>query len=93
MPPDSSSAFLDDACGRGNVTAEVKKSFPDLPVLAIDSSAGMLEAVNRKTKKHDWKNVTTRLLDAGNLHGTPTLRDPAFQRALYPDHRLPPAHV
>ncbi|KAF7513138.1 hypothetical protein GJ744_010534 [Endocarpon pusillum] len=69
LPPNSSSAVLDDGCGLGTVTAEVKKSFPDLSVLAIDSAAGMLEAVNRKAKKHDWKNVTTRLLDGGNLHG------------------------
>ncbi|ERF74246.1 hypothetical protein EPUS_03436 [Endocarpon pusillum Z07020] len=67
LPPDSSSAVLDDACGIGTVTAEVKKSFPDISVLAIDSSAGMLKAYNRKAKKHDFKNVTTRLLDGGNV--------------------------
>ena len=76
LPPNSSSAVLDDGCGIGTVTAEVKKSFPDLPILAIDSSAGMLEALNRKAKKHDWTNVSTRLLDGGNLTGTPTLHDP-----------------
>lgn len=76
MPPNSSSAVLDDGCGLGTVTAEVKKSLPDLPVLAIDSSAGMLEVVNRKVKKHDWKNVETKLLDGGDLTGTIILHDP-----------------
>ena len=60
LPPTSSSAILDDGCGTGTVTAEVKKAYPDLSVLAIDISAGMLDAVNRQAKKHDWKNVTTR---------------------------------
>ncbi len=69
LPPSSSSIVLDDGCGLGTVTAEVKKSFPDLSVLAIDSSAGMLEAVERKAKKHDWKNVETKLLDGGDLNG------------------------
>lgn len=69
LPPSSSSTVLDDGCGLGTVTAEVKKSFPDLSVLAIDSSAGMLEVVERKAKKHDWKNVETKLLDGGDLSG------------------------
>lgn len=67
---------LDDGCGIGTVTAEVKKSFPDLSVVAIDSSAGMLDAFNRKAKKHDWKNVETKLLDGGDLTGTRILHDP-----------------
>lgn len=71
LPPDSSSTVFDDACGIGTVTAEVKKHFPEIPVLAIDSSAGMLKVYNRKAKKHGFKNVKTRLLDGGNLTGTP----------------------
>lgn len=71
LPPDSSSKVFDDACGIGSVTAEVKKSFPDIPVLAIDSSAGMLKVFDRKVKKHDLKNVEARLLDGGNLTGIP----------------------
>ena len=58
-----------DACGSGTVTIEVKKRFPDIPVLAIDSSAGMLEVLNRKIQHHDFKNVTTKHLDAGDLTG------------------------
>ena len=67
---------LDDGCGLGTVTAEVKKSFPDLSIVAIDSSAGMLDVVNRKAKKHDWKNVDTKLLDGGDMTGTHILHDP-----------------
>ena len=77
LPPDSSSKVFDDACGIGTVTAEVKKSFPEVPVLAIDSSAGMLEVYNRKAKKHGFKNVESRLLDGGNLTGTPPPQCPA----------------
>ena len=76
LPPNPSSAVLDDGCGLGTVTAEVKKSFPDLPIVAIDSSAGMLDVVNRKAKKHDWKNVVTKLLDGGDMTGTSILHDP-----------------
>ena len=76
VTPDSSSVVLDDGCGLGTVTAEVKKSFPDIPVIASDSAAGMLKAVDRKAKKHDWKNVDTKLLDGGDLTGTSILHDP-----------------
>ena len=69
VPPSSSSVVLDDGCGLGTVTAEVKKSFPDVPVVAIDSAAGMLNNLDRKAKKHAWKNVETKLLDGGNMTG------------------------
>ena len=69
LPPKSSSKVLDDGCGLGPVTAEVKKSFPDISVLAIDSSAGMLKSVDQRAKKHGWSNIETRLLDGGNLTG------------------------
>lgn len=84
LPPNSSSAALDSGCGLGTVTAEIKKSFPDLSVLAIDSSAGMLKAVDRKTKEKNWKNVLTRLLDGRDLTGTPILHK--SQRALHSDY-------
>ena len=74
VPPDSSSKVFDDACGIGTVTAEVKKHYPDIPVLAIDSSAGMLEVFNRKVKKHGLKDVEARLLDGGKLTGMFCLR-------------------
>ena len=75
VPPTSSSAVLDDGCGLGIVTVEVKKSFSDVHVLATDFSAGMLEAVNRKAERHGWKNVETKLLDGGDLTGTNILHD------------------
>ena len=62
---------LDDGCGLGTVTAEVKKSFPDVPVTAVDSAAGMLKALHRKAEKHDWKSVETKLLDGGDMTGKP----------------------
>ena len=67
---------LDDGCGLGTVTVEVKKSFPDLDIIAVDSSAGMLEVVNRKAKEHGWNNVVTKLLDGGDMTGTRILHDP-----------------
>lgn len=36
----------------------------------------MLEVVNRKAKKHGWKNVETKLLDGGDLNGASILHDP-----------------
>ena len=71
---------LDDGCGLGTVTAEVKKSFPDLSIVAIDFSAGMLDVVNRKAKRHDWKNVVTKLLDGGDMKGTHILHDPLLNK-------------
>ena len=76
MPPKPSSVVLDDGCGKGTVTAEVKKTFPDLSIVATDSSAGMLDAFNRHAKEHHWKNVETKLLDGGDLTGTPIPHDP-----------------
>lgn len=70
LPPDSDSKFLDDACGIGTVTVEVKKLFPDAHILATDNAAGMLDIYNKKVEKHGYKNVTARLLDAGHLKGT-----------------------
>ena len=55
------------------MTAAVKQSFPDLSIVAVDSSAGMLDAFNRKAKKHGWKNVETKLLDGGDMTGTHVL--------------------
>lgn len=66
---------LDDGCGLGTVTAEVKKSFPDLPVVVIDSSAGILEVIDYKAKELNWKNIVIKLLDGGDLTGTLILRD------------------
>ena len=63
------------------MTAEIKKSFPDISVLAVDNSTGMLEAVERNARKHDWKNVETKLLDGGDLSGIlilPRPSQPAF---------------
>ena len=78
VPPNSSSTVLDDGCGVGSVTAEIKKSFPELKIVAIDSSAGMLDALNRKGKKHGWKNVEKKLLDGGDMTGTHVLHYPLF---------------
>lgn len=69
VPPGDSSTVFDDATGIGTVTAEVKKHFPDVPVIAIDSSAGMLKALDHKIQHHGLKNVTTKLLDADDLKG------------------------
>ena len=70
LRPDPSSRFLDDGCGRGTATLEVKKSYPDASVVAVDNAAGMLEHFDERVKKHDWKNVSTKQLDGGDLTGT-----------------------
>ena len=70
---------LDDGCGLATVTAEVKKSFPDLDIVVVDSSAAMLDVVNRKAKEHGWKNVVTKIMDSGDLTGTRILHDPPLK--------------
>ena len=72
VPPNSSPTALDDGCGLGTVTAELKESFPNLPVVATDSSAGMIDVVDRKAEEHGWKNVDAKVLDGGDLTGTRT---------------------
>ncbi|CAD6585713.1 MAG: hypothetical protein ASARMPREDX12_002100 [Alectoria sarmentosa] len=67
VPPNSSPTALDDGCGLGTVTAELKESFPNLPVVATDSSAGMIDVVDRKAEEHGWKNVDAKVLDGGDL--------------------------
>ena len=70
VPPNSSPTALDDGCGLGTVTAELKESFPNLPVVPTDSSAGMINVVDRKAEEHGWKNVDGKVLDGGDLTGT-----------------------
>ncbi|KAL6720789.1 hypothetical protein ACLMJK_002714 [Lecanora helva] len=72
VPPNPSSVVLDGACGLGTVTAEVKKAFPNLHVLAIDSSTGMIEAINRHANSRAWQNVETKVLDGGDLTAIPS---------------------
>ncbi|CAF9918036.1 MAG: hypothetical protein ALECFALPRED_000475 [Alectoria fallacina] len=69
VPPNSSPTALDDGCGLGTVTAELKESFPNLPVVPTDSSAGMINVVDRKAEEHGWKNVDGKVLDGGDLTG------------------------
>lgn len=76
---------LDLGCGAGPVTVEVKKSFPDVFVLAIDPAAGMLKVFDRKAKKHDWKNVETKLLDGGDLNGSPAILHVPSKRLFCPN--------
>lgn len=70
VPPNSPPTALDDGCGLDTVSAELKESFPNLPVVAIDSSTGMIDVVNRKAEEHGWKKVDAKVLDGGDLTGT-----------------------
>ena len=47
----------------------MKKSYPNATILAVDNASGMLEKFKEKVKKHEWKNVSTKHLDGGDMTG------------------------
>ena len=51
------------------MTGEIKKGFPDVPVLAVDPAEGMLRTFDRRTKDLGWENVERRALEGHNLTG------------------------
>lgn len=61
--PFSSSAALDDGCGLGTVNAELEELFSNHHVRATDTSAGLIDVINYKTKKYGWKNVEAKVLN------------------------------
>jgi ubiquinone/menaquinone biosynthesis C-methylase UbiE len=68
-PITPTSHILDNACGPGIVTAEIKTRYPDAKIMATDLSPGMIAEVQAKTAAEGWRDVTTAVLDARDLKG------------------------
>jgi ubiquinone/menaquinone biosynthesis C-methylase UbiE len=66
-PITSSSYILDNACGPGIVTEQVKLLHPQTRILAADLSPSMIEEVKQKTQSEGWNNVETDELDVRDL--------------------------
>ncbi|TVY15090.1 Glandicoline B O-methyltransferase roqN [Lachnellula arida] len=63
----SSSYVLDNACGPGIVTEQVKLLHPETKILATDLSPSMIEEVQKRTENDKWTNVKTDTLDVRDL--------------------------
>lgn len=70
-PITASSYILDNACGPGIVSAEIKVLHPDARIMATDFSPAMIDEVQARIKSQGWKNVTTDVLDARDLSCLP----------------------
>lgn len=66
-PIDSSSYILDNACGTGIVTEEIKLRFPPAKIVATDKSASMLTEVQKKIEEDHWEGVETQTADVRDL--------------------------
>jgi ubiquinone/menaquinone biosynthesis C-methylase UbiE len=74
----NSSYILDNACGPGMVSEQIKLKYPDAEIMATDLSPAMIEALQEKIKVYEWSNMKTDVLDIRNLS---TLKDETFSHA------------
>ncbi|KAI9731228.1 MAG: hypothetical protein M1834_005421 [Cirrosporium novae-zelandiae] len=66
-PITSSSHVLDNACGPGIVSEQVKLVHRDTKIMATDLSSAMIEEVQQRVKSQGWSNVRTETLDIRSL--------------------------
>jgi SAM-dependent methyltransferase len=74
-PIDASSYILDNACGPGIVTSEIKSRHPPARIMAADLAPAMTEEVQTSVQMNGWSNVETATLDIRSLD---TLKDESF---------------
>lgn len=78
-PLTSSSYILDNACGPGIVTAEIKARYPSAKVMAADLNPGMIEELLTRKTKNGWTDVQTSIEDVRFLQG---IEDETFTHVL-----------
>ncbi len=66
-PITESSYILDNACGSGIVTEEVKLQHSGARIMATDLSSEMINEVKQRIQAGSWNNVETETLDVRNL--------------------------
>ena len=74
-----SSFILDNACGPGIVSEQIKLVQPDAKILAADLTPSMIEEVQKRVQAYNWTNVQTATLDSRDLS---SLEDNAFTHVL-----------
>jgi ubiquinone/menaquinone biosynthesis C-methylase UbiE len=79
VPITSSSYILDNACGPGIASEQIKLKYPEVKVMATDLSPGMIESVGQKIKENGWSNMETDILDVRSLS---TLKDQTFTHVI-----------
>jgi ubiquinone/menaquinone biosynthesis C-methylase UbiE len=70
-PLTSSSYILDNACGPGIVSEQVKHLHPNAKIMATDLSPAMIEKVQLRIKSKGWSNMQTDTLDIRSLSRLP----------------------
>lgn len=67
-PPISTTSYiLDNACGPGIVSEQVKLRYPDAKIMATDLAPAMIEETQRRIKAEAWTNMQTDTLDVRSL--------------------------
>lgn len=74
-PITDSSYILDNACGPGIVSEQVKAQHPNARIMAADLSPAMIEEVMQRIKTEGWNDVETDTLDVRSLS---SLKDNTF---------------
>jgi len=69
LPPiDSHPRVLDNACGSGRQTEVLRQAYEDknlpIDITSCDLSPGMIDAVQKRIEKGNWKNVKTLIVNA-----------------------------
>lgn len=77
-PITSSSYILDNACGPGIVSEQIKRIHPDAKIMATDWSPSMVEETQNRIKTEGWRNIETGIEDVRDLRG---LQDGTFSHA------------
>jgi ubiquinone/menaquinone biosynthesis C-methylase UbiE len=62
-PITNSSYILDNACGPGIVSEQIKLLHPEANIMATDLSPAMIEEVKDLIKTENWSNMATDTLD------------------------------
>ena len=80
QPPIIASSYvLDNACGPGIVSEQIKLVQPDAKILAADLTPSMIEEVQKRVQAFSWTNVETAILDSRDLS---SLADDTFTHVL-----------
>lgn len=79
-PPITTSSFvLDNACGPGIVTEQIKLLYPDAKILASDIAPVMIEQVKERIEREAWTDVEAVIMDGRDLSG---LKDESVSHAI-----------
>ncbi|MCJ1393947.1 hypothetical protein MMC18_006824 [Xylographa bjoerkii] len=78
-PITSSSYILDNACGPGIVSEQIKLRYPDVHIMAADLLPAMIEETKRRIEAEGWSNMQADILDVRSLS---TLPDHTFTHVI-----------